>query len=145
MSHSKQPLSLILCDVDYFKKYNDYYGHQAGDDCLKQVAYIINNSIKRPGDLAARYGGEEFAVILPNTNLDGAVFVAQKIQQAIKELELVHSVSEVAQYITLSMGIFSTIPRPELSPSSLITKVDLALYQAKKLGRDRYFVYEEEV
>ncbi|GAB4231018.1 MAG: hypothetical protein Kow0049_13160 [Stanieria sp.] len=145
MSHSKQPLSLILCDVDYFKKYNDYYGHQAGDDCLRQVAYIINNSIRRPGDLAARYGGEEFAVILPNTNLDGAVCVAQKIQQAVKELELVHSVSEVAQYITLSMGIFSTIPRPELSPSSLITKVDLALYQAKKLGRDRYFVYEEKV
>ncbi|BAU64948.1 hypothetical protein STA3757_23260 [Stanieria sp. NIES-3757] len=145
MSQSKQPLSLILCDVDYFKKYNDYYGHQAGDDCLKKVAHTINNSIRKPGDLAARYGGEEFAIILSNTNLDGALCIAQKIQQDIKKLELVHLVSEVAQYITLSMGIFSTIPIAESSPSSLINKVDLALYQAKKSGRDRYFVYEEKV
>ena len=137
---SEQLLALIFCDVDYFKKYNDFYGHQAGDDCLKKIAQTISNSLDRPGDLAARYGGEEFAIILPNTNVDGAVRVAQNIQQNIRRRKLVHTASEVSPYISLSMGISSIIPTSEVSPSFLFSQVDSALYQAKEAGRDRYFV-----
>lgn len=138
MAQAKQPLSLIFCDVDYFKKYNDYYGHPAGDKCLKQVAKLLNQSVRRPGDLAARYGGEEFAVILPNTDLEGAICVVKNIQQNIQKLAIIHEASEVSQYITLSIGVCSTIPQLELSSMSLINQVDLALYQAKKEGRDRF-------
>ncbi|GAB4536188.1 MAG: hypothetical protein Tsb0014_23740 [Pleurocapsa sp.] len=145
MTKAKQPLSLILCDVDFFKKYNDYYGHPAGDDCLKQIAHTIHNTIRRPGDLVARYGGEEFAIILPNTSLDGAIRVAQNIQQNIKKLNIVHEASEVANYITLSMGVGSTIPKLEFPPIALINQVDAALYQAKNTGRDRYFACEEKI
>ncbi|MCC0179140.1 diguanylate cyclase [Waterburya agarophytonicola K14] len=140
MMESKQHLALIFCDVDYFKKYNDFYGHQAGDDCLQQIAQTISNSLCRPGDLAARYGGEEFGIILPNTDVDGAVKVAQNIQQNIRKLKLVHAASEASTYISLSMGISSIIPSPKVLPSFLISQVDSVLYQAKKAGRDRYFV-----
>ena len=140
MIESKQLLALILCDVDYFKKYNDFYGHQAGDICLKNIAQTINNSLHRAGDFAARYGGEEFAIILPNTDVDGAVRFAEKLQQNIRKQKLVHTASEVSPYISLSMGISSIIPTLNVTPSFLISKVDSALYQAKKAGRDRYFV-----
>ena len=140
MMQTQQPLGLIFCDVDYFKKYNDFYGHQAGDDCLKQIAQTIHSSLYRPGDFAARYGGEEFAIILPNTDADGAVKVARNLQQKVKKLELVHQASEVSPYVSLSIGISSMIPSPELPPSFLVSRVDKALYQAKKVGRNRYFV-----
>lgn len=140
MTRLQAPLSLIFCDVDYFKKYNDHYGHQAGDDCLKQIAQTINNSVRRPGDLAARYGGEELAIILPNTDLNGAVYVAKTIQQELKKLAIAHCASEVSPYVTLSMGVCSTTPQLELSPDALISRVDRALYEAKKAGRDRYFI-----
>jgi diguanylate cyclase (GGDEF)-like protein len=145
MTKAKQPLSLILCDVDFFKKYNDYYGHPAGDNCLKQIAHTLHNAIRRPGDLVARYGGEEFAIILPNTSLDGAIRVAVNIQQNVKKLNIAHDASEVADYITLSMGVGSTIPQLELSPLALINQVDSALYQAKNTGRDRYFACEKTI
>lgn len=145
MMHSQQPLALIFCDVDYFKKYNDFYGHQAGDDCLKQIARAINNSLHRPEDLAARYGGEEFAIILPQTNVDGAKRVAHNLQQNIRKLELAHAASEVSPYVSVSMGISSIIPTPKLSPSFLIARVDKALYQAKEAGRDRYFSFDDFV
>ncbi|WP_052055570.1 response regulator [Myxosarcina sp. GI1] len=145
MFEARQPLSLIFCDVDYFKKFNDCYGHPAGDDCLRQVAKTISNAVRRPGDLAARYGGEEFAVILPNTDINGAIQVATNIQREIRNLELVHKASEVSEYVTLSMGICSEIPNIELPPSTLITKADRALYRAKKLGRDRYCICEEKL
>ncbi len=142
MMQSGQLLTLIFCDVDYFKKYNDLYGHQAGDDCLKTIAQTINNSLLRTTDLAARYGGEEFAIILPNTNVDDAIRFAQNLQQNIREQLLVHKASEVSSYISLSIGISSIIPTPKILPSFLVSQVDSALYQAKKAGRDRYFVME---
>ncbi|PPS46098.1 diguanylate cyclase [Chroococcidiopsis sp. TS-821] len=138
MAREKHPLALIFCDVDYFKKYNDCYGHQAGDFCLKQVAQIISSVLDRPGDLVARYGGEEFAVILPNTDSEGATKVAQKIQLQLRNAQLVHGDSAISDYVTMSLGIASTIPTPESNPDALIAKADKALYQAKMQGRDRF-------
>jgi diguanylate cyclase (GGDEF)-like protein len=142
LQREQQPLSLILCDIDYFKNYNDYYGHQAGDDCLHKVAQALKNTIKRASDLVCRYGGEEFVVILPNTDLAGAIKVSQLIQGAIKELQLLHPHSSVSEKITLSLGIRCEIPNPESSVKSLINAADHALYQAKKLGRDRYHLFK---
>ncbi len=131
-------LSLILCDIDYFKFYNDTYGHLAGDACLKQVAGAITRAVKRPADLVARYGGEEFAAILPNTDFQGAVYVAQRIQQEVLRLQIVHASSCGNKYITLSQGIASTVPSYKLSPDVLIADADKALYEAKQQGRNRY-------
>jgi diguanylate cyclase (GGDEF)-like protein len=132
------PLSLILCDIDYFKHYNDYYGHQAGDDCLRQVAQAIARSVRRSTDLVARYGGEEFAVVLPNTNAEGAVRVAEYIQMALASLQLPHGCSPISDSVTLSMGIASTIPTQAWSPENLIAAGDEALYAAKAEGRNIY-------
>lgn len=131
-------LSLILCDIDYFKFYNDFYGHQAGDTCLKTVAKAIEDSLKRPTDLVARYGGEEFAVILPNTPPHGAISIVERIQEQILQLQIPHEKSGVSSFITLSLGISTQIPSLELSPSSLITFADKALYSAKRKGRNSY-------
>ncbi|PSB24451.1 response regulator [Stenomitos frigidus] len=133
------PLSLILCDIDYFKRYNDFYGHQAGDTCLKQVAKALEQSLKRPGDFVARYGGEEFVVILPNTNFDGASHVAEIIQTDIEKLYISHAQSQVSTHITLSLGISSMIPTKEASESSLIAAADKALYEAKRRGRNTFY------
>ncbi|WP_289501089.1 diguanylate cyclase [Gloeocapsopsis sp. IPPAS B-1203] len=138
MAREKQPLTLIFCDVDYFKSYNDHYGHQAGDRCLKQVAQIISATLERPGDLVARYGGEEFAVILPNTEAEGAIKVAQKIQMQLRNSQLVHAGSVISDYVTMSLGIASTIPTSDSEPVALMAKADKALYQAKTQGRDRF-------
>ncbi|MEY3297917.1 MAG: hypothetical protein RLZZ597_1177 [Cyanobacteriota bacterium] len=133
-------LSLILLDIDYFKPYNDTYGHLAGDACLAQVAKVIRQSIKRPADLAARYGGEEFAIILPNTPLEGAVHTAELICQAIAETRIPHTSSPDQPYITVSIGIASVYPSPT-RPSHVLTDLaDQALYQAKAQGRDGYVV-----
>jgi diguanylate cyclase (GGDEF)-like protein len=133
----QMPLSLLLCDVDFFKLYNDSKGHQAGDECLQQVAQAMKRAVKRPADLVARYGGEEFAVILPNTNGEGALRVADEIRSLIRGLSIVHPQSPVNEYLTLSVGASSTIPCHELSPEQLIATADQALYQAKESGRDR--------
>ncbi|MER3494668.1 MAG: hypothetical protein C4323_21945 [Mastigocladus sp. ERB_26_2] len=137
MAREQQYLSLILCDVDYFKSYNDHYGHQAGDACLKRVAAAMRNTLKRPADLVARYGGEEFAIILPSTAVQGAITVAQAIQKAIKILRLSHIQSQISDFITVSFGVSSIIPIPNLKVETLITTADQALYEAKKQGRDR--------
>ncbi|WP_315787448.1 diguanylate cyclase domain-containing protein [Fischerella sp. JS2] len=137
MAREQQYLSLILCDVDYFKSYNDHYGHQAGDACLKRVAAAMRNTLKRPADLVARYGGEEFAIILPSTTQQGAVAVAQAIQKAIKLLKLPHIQSQISDFITVSFGVSSIIPTHNLRAETLITAADEALYEAKKQGRDR--------
>lgn len=134
-------LSLIMCDVDCFKCYNDTYGHQAGDECLRQVAAAIQHQVKRPADLVARYGGEEFAVILPLTPIEGATQVAQAIGESVRTLDIPHATSLVSQCVTLSLGVASTIPNPRLSPTSLTAAADAALYQAKAAGRDRVVVY----
>lgn len=136
-AHVQDPLSLILVDIDYFKRYNDTYGHQAGDDCLKQVAQTIKKAVKRTDDLVARYGGEEFAVILPHTKLVGAFMVAQTIQERLTRLQLPHAGSEVSDYITLSIGIATLIPSATTLPEKLIALADEALYKAKAGGRNR--------
>lgn len=135
LQRSESMLSLILCDVDYFKKYNDTYGHQKGDQCLQKIAQAIAEVLKHPDDLVARYGGEEFAVILPNTTLNGALQVAQKIRTKIKALAIPHKSSE-HNIITLSLGIASLTPQASLAPAALIQEADQALYLAKAKGRD---------
>lgn len=142
LSREKKPLSLILCDLDFFKSYNDTYGHQAGDACLQQVANSIQMSVKRSADLVARYGGEEFAIILPNTDAFGGLTVAEEIRKKIKSLQIPHAGSLVNKYVTLSLGLATIIPHLETSPEQLITVADLALYQAKAKGRDRVGVSE---
>jgi diguanylate cyclase (GGDEF)-like protein len=137
LAREQLPLSLILCDVDFFKQYNDNYGHQVGDTCLCQIANAIRSAIQRPADLVARYGGEEFAVILPNTPLAGAVQVGQKIQAQVGQLQIPHIGSQINPFVTLSFGIASMIPVPDGNMAQLITATDRALYQAKLAGRDR--------
>lgn len=137
----KTPLSLILCDIDFFKSYNDNYGHLAGDFCLKEVAKAISNAVKRPTDLVARYGGEEFVSILPHTDIYGAISLAKNIQLEMEKLKIIHCFSSVSNYITLSMGICSLVGNYQESPETLIAKTDRALYQAKQQGRDRYCTY----
>ncbi|MEG3897363.1 MULTISPECIES: diguanylate cyclase domain-containing protein [unclassified Microcoleus] len=143
-AREQTPLSLILCDIDSFKSYNDTYGHPGGDECLRQVAGAIGNAVDRPGDLVARYGGEEFAVILPNTAMQGAVLVAEHIQIKIAALQLPHAVSQVSQYVTVSFGVASIVPASESGSEILIAAADQALYQAKRLGRDRIQVYQPD-
>jgi len=132
-----QSLALILCDIDYFKAYNDHYGHQAGDECLQQVARILQQRIQRPADLASRYGGEEFAITLPETPLAGALQVAHDIRAAIHAAHLPHRYSGVADHITLSFGVASLIPQANQGPEALIASADRLLYRAKQQGRDR--------
>ncbi len=137
LAREKQPLALLLCDVDYFKLYNDTYGHQAGDECLKQLAQAMTSAAKRSADLVARYGGEEFAVILPNTNAEGAEKVAENVRSELQKLKIAHAQSLVSDYVTLSIGIAQVVPSPSLEPQYLITRADEALYAAKEQGRDR--------
>ena len=137
LSRENLPLSLILCDVDFFKLYNDKYGHLAGDFCLQQVASAIGSAVKRPADLVARYGGEEFAVILPNTISQGAIHVAKSIRQKVRDLAIAHGGSQISQFVTLSLGVAGTFPNPASSPAKLIAAADMALYEAKNQGRDR--------
>jgi diguanylate cyclase (GGDEF)-like protein len=137
LTEEQAPLSFILCDVDYFKRYNDTYGHQAGDICLQQVAEALCRAVKRSNDLVARYGGEEFAVVLPQTNLEGAITVAKRLQEEIKALQLIHTQSSVDEYVTLSIGLATMIPSAQSSAEQLINHADHALYQAKQAGRNR--------
>lgn len=138
LAREQAPLSLILCDIDYFKKYNDCYGHQAGDACLQQIAQAIVRVAQRPADLVARYGGEEFAIILPNTDAEGAVQVAQLIGAEIKLLNIPHAESDVSNVVTASLGISSQVPHPEMLAESLIFTADRSLYAAKNQGRNTY-------
>jgi len=137
-----QPLSLILSDVDQFKAFNDCYGHQAGDDCLRRVAAALSSAGRRPADVAACYGGEEFAMVLPGTDLDGAVDVAQSVSRVIDSLAIPHARSTVSKSVTLSQGIVSLTPEKESPPEDLIQRADQALYQAKQQGRNRFVVFK---
>ncbi|MEO0828214.1 MAG: AAA-like domain-containing protein [Cyanobacteria bacterium J06635_15] len=135
------PLSLILFDVDYFKGYNDTYGHPAGDRCLQQIARTLRGSLKNPNHLVARYGGEEFAVLLPTTDLYGTQQLAYRLLENIAALKIAHVTSLVAtKVVTASLGVASITPQPHRSPESLIAAADEALYQAKHLGRNRVIV-----
>lgn len=131
------PLSLIMLDVDFFKLYNDTYGHLAGDDCLRQVAGTIKTVVQRSTDLAARYGGEEFAIVLPNTDTSDSVYIAEKIRRSVHNLAIPHARSKVADRVTVSLGVACMVPKKEFLPQDIINAADRAMYQAKKEGRDR--------
>jgi len=134
----ENPLSLILIDVDHFKKFNDHYGHATGDDCLRRVANALKTGIKRASDFLARYGGEEFAILLPNTDLAGAGSVAEDMRRAISALRIPHGYSETADHVTVSLGAATMKPHQDLpSPVVLINEADSALYRAKEEGRNR--------
>ena len=138
MKREKQPFSLILGDIDFFKRYNDHYGHQLGDDCLKAVAACIKDSVHRPADLVARYGGEEFGILLPNTSFEGAYYLAEKIREAVFEMNLEHAASEVGHSVTISLGVATAIPSQESERAEeLLKSADKALYASKAAGRNR--------
>ena len=131
-------IALMMCDVDHFKLFNDTYGHQAGDDCLRQVAATIQKIMERGADIVARYGGEEFVVVLPETQVGGALFLAEKIRHAIHALNIPHEASQHGR-VSMSIGIAAMVPEAdeENDYDKLIKAADRALYQAKHLGRDR--------
>lgn len=136
MARAQGPLSIVLCDIDFFKQYNDTYGHPAGDDCLKQVVKALNSVIFRSTDLLARYGGEEFAAILPQTDRHQAFKVAQRMQEAIAHFKILHGASAVGPYVTISIGIASSIPTAQQSANLLLDEADRKLYDAKHQGRN---------
>lgn len=139
-ARSDKPISLIMADIDFFKDYNDNYGHLQGDDCLIKVAKTMASSVKRPLDFVARYGGEEFAVILPETDEEGAKVIAETIRKNVAELKIIHEHSSAAPYVTLSLGIETIIPKADYSVSELIENADKALYKAKQKGRNQYAI-----
>ncbi|MCW6036967.1 diguanylate cyclase [Spirulina subsalsa FACHB-351] len=142
MLKEKTPCSIILCDIDNFKPYNDTYGHQAGDDCLIKVAYSLKMQLKHSHDLIARYGGEEFIVLLPNTDQNGAFNVAETLRQAVFELKIPHCASSVVPYVTLSLGVATQIPDTQSRIENLIYKADKALYIAKSEGKNQVRCFE---
>ncbi|MBM3845708.1 MAG: diguanylate cyclase [Verrucomicrobia bacterium] len=135
-------VSLVMIDVDGFKLYNDHYGHQAGDDCLRTVAQALKKTIMRPGDILARYGGEEFVVILPETDLPGAAAVAERLRDAVERLELHHEKSPCSDHVTISLGVACCSPTARMESITLVRHADRALYRAKKSGRNRAFLAE---
>jgi len=132
-----EPLSLIMIDVDFFKRYNDSYGHQAGDECLKLIASTLKEHLQRPTDFVARYGGEEFIVVLSGTHAPGALKVAERLRQHIHALCLPHENSDTDEYVTISLGAACTIPMVKHQPGELLLAADQALYAAKHAGRNR--------
>ncbi len=137
---SHTPLSLIICDVDYFKLYNDTYGHPQGDECLRQVARAIGQAVRRPDDLAVRYGGEEFVILLPNTTSEGAQQVAKDAAENVFALKLEHKASQVSPYVSISLGVTTITPEPDVAISTLVDTADLGLYEAKRRGRNQMVV-----
>lgn len=134
------PLAVVLCDVDYFKPYNDTYGHISGDQCLRAIAAVLDTVIRRPADLAARYGGEEFALILPKTDLEGAQHLLTRLRSTLQARAIVHPKSPVSPYVSLSFGLAVAMPDQQLEPEEVLRAADAALYQAKAEGRDRIVV-----
>jgi len=134
-------LALIFSDIDFFKHYNDHYGHPAGDDCLISIAKIIDQSLVRSTDFVARYGGEEFVAVLPDTTMEPALAIAEKIRLNIAQANITHARSDVADYLTLSLGVASIVPVDHVVPDDLLKAADIALYQAKESGRNqvKYF------
>jgi two-component system chemotaxis family response regulator WspR len=135
-AREKTPLSLLLIDIDFFKLYNDNHGHLRGDDAISAVAKALQRAVQRPADLVSRYGGEEFAVVLPNTEIDGASMLAKTLHRAVMKLYIAHPHSEVSEYLTVSVGIASRVINETNSPEQLIELADRALYEAKHSGRN---------
>jgi diguanylate cyclase (GGDEF)-like protein len=141
---ARGPLTILMVDIDLFKSFNDIYGHQAGDECLRKIAEALKYVLKRPGDFIARYGGEEFVVLLTDTDQNGAVEVAKMMQHSVFKLAIPHSGTRVSDRITFSAGIGTFIPDQDSDPLYLINAADRALYRAKAEGRNRYAIFEEE-
>ena len=142
-NRAHEPLSVIMCDIDHFKAYNDTYGHGSGDKCLRQVAQTIKKALVRPGDFCARYGGEEFVVILTDTSHNGAMYVAEKIRLNVIGLHIVHEESPPLRLISLSLGVATSTDQPLSSHEELLKNADTALYLAKKNGRNRVEAYSD--
>ncbi len=137
MLREQSPVSIIMCDIDYFQQYNATYGHQAGDRCLQEIAQAIQDSLQRHTDLVARYGGEEFIILLPGTDHTGAKRVATSIQQTLASLEIPHSGSLADSCVRFSIGMATAVPAHGGSPGSLLEAADQSLYRAKETGRNR--------
>jgi diguanylate cyclase (GGDEF)-like protein len=132
-----KPLSILLIDVDHFKKFNDRYGHQAGDQCLRRVAGVLKDGMKRVGDVVARYGGEEFIVLLAGADAAGAALVADDLRRGVEALGIIHEDSGAAQVVTISLGCATTLPREGNDSAELIAAADHALYRSKSAGRNQ--------
>ncbi len=145
LTRDKKPFSLILGDIDYFKRYNDTYGHQAGDECLQKVCQACHDCAKRASDLAARYGGEEIAIILPDTDSIGAMYIAQEIRQRIRQLKIKHDASPIGNLISMSLGVATIVPQTQLKANVLINQADMALYRAKQNGRNRIVLFHKSL
>lgn len=145
LSRDQKPMGILLCDLDYFKQYNDTYGHLEGDRCLKDIAVILQTAVLRPSDLVARYGGEEFVVLLPQTSEPGIEVVAARIRYRLAKQAIPHKGSEVAQIVTCSLGGVLAIPQQDMSPDRLIAEADKALYEAKAKGRDQLVLRSVEL
>ena len=133
----QQPLSLLVMDIDFFKQYNDCYGHIQGDDCLKQVAQALSSAATRSRDFFARFGGEEFVMLLPETDASAAIKIAERCQQLMMKLQISHQESEVSQLLTISIGLGTIVPTPKDEIVDFVEQVDQALYRAKECGRNR--------
>jgi diguanylate cyclase (GGDEF)-like protein len=136
-ARDESPLSLVFCDIDYFKRFNDTYGHQAGDECLVRVAQAMEETLNRPADLVARYGGEEFIALLVDTDAEGARMLAERMRARIEGLRIENRASSVCPHLTVSLGVATVVPRAATRPEDLVDLADRALYAAKESGRNR--------
>ena len=137
LAQQGQPLALVFADIDFFKEYNDFYGHLSGDDCLRRIAKGLSASLRGPLDLFARYGGEEFVAILPHTDLEGAQHTARRMQATLELLAIPHHLSPISDWVTLSMGIGVLVPQTAQDPLTLVALADGCLLRAKKEGKNR--------
>ncbi|MBD3277648.1 MAG: diguanylate cyclase, partial [Candidatus Aegiribacteria sp.] len=138
-----QPISLLMIDIDFFKDYNDEYGHTLGDDCLRAIAQGLDKEANRPTDLVARYGGEEFVIVLSETDGIGAMKVAKSARTDVEEMGIPHAASRAGDVVTVSVGVSTMIPSSDSDPEALIRRADKALYRSKKSGRNRLTSYEK--
>lgn len=141
---NRHPLTLVLADIDSFKQFNDYYGHLAGDDCLVRIAGVIKSPLMRPSDLAARYGGEEFVILLPDTDLQGGLHLAENIRREVEKMAVEHPESATGRHLTMSFGVSSVVPSPDFVPLDLVCAADKALYMAKETGRNRVVAQDRQ-
>lgn len=137
---AQKAISLLMVDIDHFKRHNDQHGHQAGDECLKRVAGVLASQARRGGDLVARYGGEEFAVLLPEASETGAAVVAERLRVSVAALVLPYQTPGAGHAVTVSIGVASLLPKPDIQPAELISAADRALYTAKAVGRNQVIV-----